>query len=67
MHSLPDRIQHTSLFAAIVITVFSVVAGWILGLPVEVTGTLGLIFSALAMVWNLAFSWLFDLWGRKYR
>ena len=46
---------------------FSVGAGWILGLPVEVTGTLGLIFSALAMVWNLAFSWLFDLWGRKYR
>ena len=67
MRSLPDRIRHTILFEAIAITLFAVVGGWILGLPVEVTGVLGLMFSALAMVWNLVFNWLFDLWDYKYR
>lgn len=67
MRTLPDRIRHTILFEAIAVTLFAVIGGWVLGLPVEVTGALGLMFSALAMVWNLVFNWLFDLWDRKYR
>ena len=67
MRSLADRIRHTILFEVIAIPLFALVGGWILGLPVEVTGALGLMFSALAMAWNLLFNWLFDLWDRKYR
>ena len=67
MRSLADRIRHTILFEVIAITLFALVGGWIFGLPVEVTGALGLMFSALAMAWNLLFNWLFDLWDRKYR
>ena len=67
MRSLADRIRHTILFEVIAITLFALVGGWILGLPVEATGALGLMFSALAMVWNLAFNWMFDLWDRRYR
>ena len=67
MRSLADRIRHTILFEVIAITLFALVGGWILGLPVEVTGALGLMFSARAMAWNLLFNWLFDLWDRKYR
>ena len=67
MRSLADRIRQTLLFEAIAITLFAVVGGWTLGYPVEVTGALGLMFSALAMVWNLVFNWLFDLWDHKYR
>jgi uncharacterized membrane protein len=60
MRSLPDCIHQTILFEAIAITLFAVSAGWISGRPVGVTGSRRLMFSALSIVWNLVFNWLFD-------
>ena len=40
---------------------------WILGRPMGTIGALSVMFSALAMGWNMLFNWLFDLWDRKYR
>jgi uncharacterized membrane protein len=41
--------------------------GFILDRPIELMGALSLMFSVLAMAWNLVFNWGFDLWDRRYR
>jgi uncharacterized membrane protein len=34
---------------------------------VEIMGILSVMFSVLAMVWNFAYNWAFDVWYLKYR
>lgn len=67
MRTFRDRIRHTILFEVIVLGIVVVGGSWILSRPVEIIGALSLMFSALAMGWNLLFNWLFDLWDQKYR
>ncbi|MBL4693279.1 MAG: PACE efflux transporter [Magnetovibrio sp.] len=67
MRTLRDRIRHTLLFEVIALGVGVVGGSWILGRPVEIIGALSLMFSGLAMGWNMLFNWLFDLWDQKYR
>lgn len=67
MRTLPDRLRHTLIFEAIALFLVAVPGGWLLDRPMEIMGALSLMFSALAMGWNLAFNWMFDLWDRKYR
>ena len=67
MRSWPDRLRHTLFFEATAVVLVAVFGGLILGRPMESMGALGLMFSALAMVWNLIFNYLFDLWDRRYR
>ena len=67
MRTLPDRLRHTILFEIIALGIVAVAGSWIVGRSVEVMGALSLMFSALAMAWNLLYNWLFDLWDRKYR
>ncbi|MFT6559483.1 PACE efflux transporter [Sneathiella sp.] len=67
MRTFWDRVRHTVLFELIAISVVAVIGGWVLGRPVEEIGALGIMMSALAMVWNMLFNYLFDLWDRKFR
>lgn len=67
MRSFPDRLRHTLIFEAIALFLVAVPGGWLLDRPVEIMGALSLMFSVLAMSWNLAFNWMFDLWDRKHR
>lgn len=67
MRTLPDRLRHTLIFEAIALFLVAVPGGWLLDRPMEIMGALSLMFSVLAMSWNLAFNWMFDLWDRKYR
>ena len=67
MRTLPDRLRHTLLFEAIALGIVATGGAWATGHSMFSIGTLGLIFSALAMVWNLTYNWLFDLWDRAYR
>lgn len=67
MRTFKDRIRHTLLFEVIALSIVVVSASWVLGRPMEVIGVMSLMFSALAMGWNLLYNWLFDLWDRKYR
>lgn len=67
MRTLKDRLRHTLLFEALALAIVAFGGGWIFDRPVEVMGALSLMFSVLAMLWNLLFNWLFDLWDRKYR
>jgi len=67
MRTLPDRIRHTLMFEGIALGVVAFGGAWITGQPVAKIGALGIMFSVLAMAWNLAFNWMFDLWDRRYR
>lgn len=67
MRTFADRIRHTILFELIALLLAAFGGSWITGHSVQEIGSLSLIFSALAMVWNLVYNWLFDLWDMKYR
>jgi uncharacterized membrane protein len=67
MRTFKDRIRHTLLFEIIALGIVVVGGSWIIGRPVEIIGALSLMFSALVMVWNMLFNWVFDHWNRKYR
>ena len=67
VRSFPDRLRHTLIFEAIALFIVAVPGGWLLERPMEVMGALSLMFSVLAMSWNLLYNWLFDLWDRRYR
>jgi uncharacterized membrane protein len=67
MRTFKDRIRHTLLFEIIALGIVIVGGSWIMGRSPEIIGAMSLMFSALAMGWNLLFNWLFDLWDRKYR
>ena len=67
MRSFPDRLRHTLIFEAIALFLVAVPGGWLLDRPVEIMGALSLMFSVLAMGWNLFSKWMVDLWDRKYR
>ena len=67
MRTFFDRLRHTVLFEAIALSIVTVGGAWATGHSLFSIGMLGLIFSALAMAWNLVYNWLFDLWDRAYR
>lgn len=67
MRSLSDRIRHTVFFELIGLVILTISTSIILNQPMLDMGILNIIFSVLAMAWNLIFNWLFDLWDRKFR
>ena len=67
MRTLPDRIRPTLLFEFVAILIVAFVGSWITGHSVQQFGVLGLMFSVLAMAWNLLFNWLFDHWELRFR
>jgi uncharacterized membrane protein len=67
VRSFPDRLRHTLIFEAIALFLVAVPGGWLLERPMAIMGALSLMFSVLAMGWNLSYNWMFDLWDRKYR
>jgi uncharacterized membrane protein len=67
VRTLRDRLRHTLIFEAIALFLVAIPGGLILDRPIELMGALSLMFSVLAMAWNLVFNWGFDLWDRRYR
>lgn len=67
MRTFFDRLRHTLLFEGVALGIVAVGGGLLTGHGMVSFGTLGLIFSLVAMGWNLAFNWLFDLWDRACR
>lgn len=67
MRPLSDRIRHTVLFEALALGIVAFGGSWATGHSPEALGTLGIMFSVIAMSWNMLFNWLFDVWDRKYR
>ncbi|MGR3714627.1 MAG: PACE efflux transporter [Shimia sp.] len=67
MRTLPDRIRHMLLFEGLALAILVTGASLFSHFDLVAFGLFGLMMSLLAMLWNLIFNWLFDLWDQKYR
>ncbi|WP_299355151.1 PACE efflux transporter [uncultured Shimia sp.] len=67
MRTVKDRLRHTIMFEGIALGVVATGGAWLTGHSMAEIGSLGVMFSLLAMAWNFVFNWLFDHWDLKYR
>ena len=58
--SLGERIGHALAFELIALLICAPALAWLLGKPLLQLGLLTLMFSTVAMLWNMLFNWLFD-------
>ncbi len=64
--SLAERAMHASLFEVLAIGISAPLAAWITGESVLSMGALTAIIATMAMLWNMAYNWLFDKLQRRY-
>lgn len=65
MRTTLDRIRHTILFEVFAIVTSTPIVIWITGQPIEKAGSLAIIISFIAMVWNFSFNILFDSYLKR--
>lgn len=58
--SLGERIGHALAFELIALLICAPALAWLLDKPLLQLGLLTLMFSTVAMLWNMLFNWLFD-------
>ena len=58
--SLGERIGHALVFELLALLICAPALAWLLGKPLLQLGLLTLMFSLVAMLWNMLFNWLFD-------
>ena len=63
--SLGERIGHALAFELIALLICAPALAWLLGKPLLQLGLLTLMFSLVAMLWNMLFNWLFDRAQRR--
>lgn len=65
--SFAERAFHAALYEAVAIMLCAPVAAWAMNTSLPKMGALTLTFSAIAMVWNVVFNWLFDRAQRRWQ
>lgn len=63
--SLRERVLHASLFEVIAVVVCAPLLAWLMNRSLAHMGALTLMFSAVAMLWNMLFNVLFDAAQRR--
>lgn len=63
--SLRERIGHALAFEAIAVAICAPTLAWLLDKSLAHLGILTLMFSTIAMLWNMLFNYLFDLAQRR--
>ncbi|QMV62291.1 multidrug/biocide efflux PACE transporter [Pseudomonas berkeleyensis] len=58
--SLRERIGHSLAFEGIAVLICAPAMAWFMGKPLLQLGALTLMFSTVAMLWNMLFNYLFD-------
>ncbi|SDH77284.1 Uncharacterized membrane protein [Pseudomonas flavescens] len=58
--SFKERVLHASLFEVIAVGVCAPILAWLMGKSLAHVGALTLMFSAIAMLWNMLFNLMFD-------
>lgn len=58
--SLGERIGHALAFELVALAICAPALAWLLDKPLLHLGLLTLMFSSVAMLWNMLFNWLFD-------
>lgn len=65
--SFSERIFHALLFEILAIGISTPLAAWLTNQPVLSMGVLSTAIATLAVLWNMAYNWLFDRLQQKYR
>lgn len=65
MQGLPRKIVYVTLYEALAIVSASIGLAWMSGQGLSHAGALAVIASAVAVVWNLGFNWLFERWESR--
>lgn len=63
--TLRERIVHALAFEAIAVLICAPTLAWLMGKPLLHLGVLTLMFSTVAMLWNMLFNYLFDRAQRR--
>jgi len=63
--SMKERVLHATLFEVIAVLVCAPLLAWAMGKSLAHMGILTLMFSAVAMLWNMIFNMLFDAAQRR--
>ena len=63
--SFKERVLHATLFEVIAVVVCAPLLAWAMGKSLAHMGALTLMFSAIAMLWNMIFNVLFDAAQRR--
>ncbi|TBU98392.1 multidrug/biocide efflux PACE transporter [Stutzerimonas kirkiae] len=64
--TLGERVLHALSFEVLAVLVSAPLLAWLLGKPLAHMGALTLMFSGIAMLWNMQFNWLFDQVQRRF-
>lgn len=65
--SITERTIHALLFEILAIGISAPLAAWITGQSVLSMGVLTAIIATMAVLWNMAYNWLFDKLQARYR
>lgn len=63
--SFKERVLHATLFEVIAVAVCAPLLAWAMGKSLAHMGALTLMFSAIAMLWNMIFNVMFDAAQRR--
>ena len=65
MQGIQRKIVYVTLYEALAILSASIGLAWMSGQGLGHAGVLAVIASAVAVVWNLGFNWLFERWESR--
>lgn len=65
--SITERTIHALLFEVLAIGVSAPLAAWLTGQSVLSMGVLTAVIATMAVLWNMAYNWLFDKLQAHYR
>lgn len=67
MQGIKRRVIHTLSFEVIALIIAVPLFTWVLGTGLKHIGIMTLVMSLIAMIWNMSFNKLFELWEARQR
>lgn len=64
--SITERIIHALLFEILAIGISAPLAAWLTGKSVLSMGLLTMVIATMAILWNMAYGWMFDTLQGRY-
>lgn len=64
--SLKERLLHALLFEALAIGISAPLAAWLTNTSMISMGVLTAVIATMAVLWNMAYNWLFDKAQKRY-
>ncbi|MDP5007727.1 MAG: multidrug/biocide efflux PACE transporter [Glaciimonas sp.] len=65
--SFPERCLHMFMFEALAVLSSAPIVAWAMGVPMAHAGVLALMFSTVAMGWNMVFNMFFEKVEQRYK